>query len=53
VDKVVDSRCLEISQVLGVIQMALRIQVTIADFDGVKEAEFGHGPDYKAVESKT
>ena len=46
VDKIIDTRCLEVSQVLGVIQVTLRVQVAVADFDGVEEAEFGHRANY-------
>ena len=41
--KVIDTSCLEISQVFGVVQVALRVQVTVADFDGMEKTEFGHG----------
>jgi hypothetical protein len=49
VDKVINARGLEIGQVLGVIQVSLRVQVTVADFDWVKEAEFGHASDYTVL----
>ena len=41
-----DAPGLEIGQVFGVVQVALRVQVPVADFDWVKEAEFRHGEDY-------
>ena len=51
--KILDAGLLEIGQVSGVVQVSLRIQVTVADFDGVEEAEFGHRADYTTVKRKT
>jgi hypothetical protein len=48
VDKIIDAGCLEISQVFGVVQVTLRVQVPVADFDRMIKTEFWHAHDYKA-----
>ena len=39
---VVDARLLEEGHILGVVEVTLRVEVTVADFDGMVEVEFGH-----------
>ena len=41
--KVVDARLLEIGQVLGVVDVSLRVQIPVADFGGMEEFVIGHG----------
>jgi hypothetical protein len=40
---VVDARLFEISEIFGVIDMSLWIQIPVADFDGMIEMEIVHG----------
>jgi hypothetical protein len=40
--KIGNAALLKIGQVLGVVKMTLRVQVAVADFDGVGEFEIGH-----------
>ena len=40
VQEIMDARLLEVGQVFGVVEVALRIQVAVADLDAVIKAEF-------------
>jgi hypothetical protein len=46
VDKIIDAGGLKIGQVLGVVQVPLRVQVTVTDFDWVEKTEIRHTHDY-------
>jgi hypothetical protein len=47
-DKIIDTGCFEIGQVFCIVQVTLRVQVTVADLDGMIKEDLGHRADYKA-----
>ena len=44
--KVLNARLLHISEVIGIVDVTLRIKIAITDFDGMIKMELGHGGDY-------
>ena len=44
--EILDAPLLEKRDEFGVVEVALRVEVTVADFDGMVEAEVGHAANY-------
>jgi predicted nuclease of restriction endonuclease-like (RecB) superfamily len=42
-NQIVDTCLLEIGQVFGVVDVSLRVQIPVADFDWMEEFEIRHG----------
>jgi len=42
-DQIVDTRLLEVGQVFCVVDMSLRIQISVTDFGWMEEFEISHG----------